>query len=522
MDFQAHRGVSTEAPENTLPAIELAIAQGYDVIEMDVDVTADNRFVLLHDHHLGRTARTREGGQVPDGLQISDVTYEEALQYDYGLWFSSKYEGTPIPLLEDILPIARENGVRVKIDNKYERFSQENRKALYRLLKPYQNIAELTCYNISSITEALEVLTDMHFHYDGLVNDDTLGELSRILPPERFTVWIPIQNRLTTWVKVPFADKPLADKIKKYAKLGMWIISSYEDADFARELGADIVETNGLIKPRGKVGIKADMHTHSESSHDSKAKLEDMREAQMKKGINMFAVTDHFDTHSYGVYDLHTPIAQAHARAELLNSDGTDCRILKGIELGEAFWSKEAYDRIRKLDYDVIIGSVHVIREEEGYNIYSHTDFSQMPEEEIYQLLELYFDDMLTMLKCVDFDILAHLNCPERNIRGQFKRDISLDRFADKIDAVLKELIRSGKALEVNTSGYAMMGETLPSRDILQRYYDLGGYLVTLGSDAHTPTNAAAYFDEAIALIKKIGFKHLYYYDKRKAIQYEI
>ena len=96
MKVQAHRGVSSEAPENTLPAIKLAIAQGYQVIEVDPDVTKDHRIVLLHDHHLGRTARTADGERVKDGLQISDVTYDEALEYDYGLWFGEQFKGTKI------------------------------------------------------------------------------------------------------------------------------------------------------------------------------------------------------------------------------------------------------------------------------------------------------------------------------------------------------------------------------------------------------------------------------------------
>ena len=69
MQVEAHRGVSSESPENTLPAIELAIKQGYHMIEIDPDVTKDHRIVLLHDHHLKRTARTKDGEKAPEGLQ---------------------------------------------------------------------------------------------------------------------------------------------------------------------------------------------------------------------------------------------------------------------------------------------------------------------------------------------------------------------------------------------------------------------------------------------------------------------
>lgn len=522
MKFQAHRGVSSEAPENTLPAIELAIAQGYGVIEMDVDVTADGVFVLLHDHHLGRTARTPDGGQVPDGQTIEDVTYEEALRYEYGSWFSNKYTGTPIPLLSDILDVVKAAGLSAKIDNKYRNFSPENRRALYRLLAKYGDTAWLTCPTIELLREALEYLPDAYYHYDGVVSDDTLAELSTLLPKERLTVWLPIANRLTTWVKVPFADEALAEKVKKVAELGIWILSSYEDAELAYRLGAEIVETNGIIKPEGKRGIIADMHTHSESSHDSVCPIADMRAAEAERGISVMAVTDHFDTESYARYDIHTPIKKALETAVKLNAEGISPQVMKGIEISEGFWVPEEYEKVRALDYDVIIGSVHLVLNKDVKYAFSSIDFGAMSDEWIYGYLEDYFNDMETMLRQIDFDILAHLTCPIRYINGMYKRGLDLSRFDGKIDGILRTVIRQGKALEVNTSSYGILGDFMPSKDILRRYRDMGGYLVTLGSDAHVAPNAAKYFDEALECLRELGFKHIYYYKNRQAIQCEI
>ena len=94
MKFQAHRGVQCEAPENTMPAVVAAITQGYDVIEVDVDVTKDGKFVLLHDHFLNRTGRNQDGSEITEKIAISDITYEEALQYDFGVFFSEAFQGT--------------------------------------------------------------------------------------------------------------------------------------------------------------------------------------------------------------------------------------------------------------------------------------------------------------------------------------------------------------------------------------------------------------------------------------------
>ena len=93
--LQAHRGVSTEAPENTLAAIELAAHQAYAIAEVDVSVTKDGKFVLLHDDTINRTARQQGGAAIEQSLPIAQLTYEQALTYDFGSWFSKKFKGEP-------------------------------------------------------------------------------------------------------------------------------------------------------------------------------------------------------------------------------------------------------------------------------------------------------------------------------------------------------------------------------------------------------------------------------------------
>lgn len=123
MKFQAHRGVSTENPENTMPAFIAAIEQGYTTIELDVSATKDNQFVLSHDDTINRTGRRENGEMISDEINLKDITYPELLQYDFGSWFSKKFKGTKIPLFEDVLKLADERGIILKIDNKYVRFT---------------------------------------------------------------------------------------------------------------------------------------------------------------------------------------------------------------------------------------------------------------------------------------------------------------------------------------------------------------------------------------------------------------
>lgn len=524
MIFQAHKGVSCEAPENTLSAIDLAIRQGYGTVELDVGVTADSRFVLLHDATINRTARLKGGEELDDKIYIKDITYEEALKYDFGIFFSKKYEGEKIPTLSDALKLAKKGGVRVKVDNKYQRFEPAQRLALFKLLAEYPDTAALTCNSVEAIKEALEYLPNARYHYDGEVNEQVLAELKDLFTKDKLTVWLPHENPSTTWVKVPFATPKLARAIKEHFTLGLWILSRGEHLKSAMALGADVIETNGQLKPRMNYGLIADMHTHSENSHDSVCKISDMRDAQAAHGTSIFAVTDHFDTYSHDSYDIFTPIKRAADEAVRLNAEGGDMpTVLRGIEISESFWFPDVYAKARGLaEFDVIIGSVHCVRYELNARAYSLIDFSKLSDVEIAEFLDAYFDDVKELISFCDFDILAHLTCPLRYIVGKYGREVRLEEYAEKIEDILKTIIRRGIALEVNTSTYDMLGEWMPPVWVLEKYHEMGGHLITLGSDAHTPERASAHFKKAINGLSKIGFSDIYYYKERKGYQIAI
>jgi glycerophosphoryl diester phosphodiesterase len=98
-----HRGASGHAPEHTIPAYNLALEQGADYIEIDLQMTADGVLVALHDKTLNRTADAPEG--VPErycrGL-VSKKTLEQIKMCDVGSWFSPEYAGLQIPTLDEI------------------------------------------------------------------------------------------------------------------------------------------------------------------------------------------------------------------------------------------------------------------------------------------------------------------------------------------------------------------------------------------------------------------------------------
>ena len=524
IDFQAHKGVSTENPENTMPAFKASIEQGYNIIELDVSVMKDMKFVLLHDSTINRTARNYDGTEISEQIEIGKITYAEALNYDFGIAVSEKFRSTCIPLFEDVLKLASENGTYLNIDNKYQCFTSEQKEAFFSLIKPYETTACLTCSDIEEIKRASDFFPQMSFHYDGAVTEEKLTLLSKIVPKNRLTVWMPYKNSATSWVKVPFADRETARIIKKYAKLGIWILSKYSELEEAIALGADVIETNGEIKPSKNQGLVADMHTHSQNSHDSQCKIEDMCFSQIERGTKIFAVTDHCDVFSYKDYDIYTPISNSADTARTLNEKyGGKCLILSGVEISEGFWYNNEYEKIHSLlPYDVILGSVHCVKFKDFEMPYSKIDFSKFTSELIYNYLDCYFNDIITMLNTTDFDILAHITCPLRYITGKYGIKVNLSVFDSKITEILKTIINKGIALEVNTSGYAVLKGSIPDKEILKKYFDMGGYLITLGSDAHIAENASYCFDNAIENLKEIGFKNIFYYKERKAYQITI
>ena len=95
-----HRGYSTEAPENTIPAYVLSRKKGFEYVETDVSFTKDDVPVLLHDNTINRTARNSDGSKLSKTIRIRDITYSDVLQYDFGVWKGSQYKGTKIPSFE--------------------------------------------------------------------------------------------------------------------------------------------------------------------------------------------------------------------------------------------------------------------------------------------------------------------------------------------------------------------------------------------------------------------------------------
>lgn len=113
-----HRGYNTIAPENTLPAFALSKNKGFAMVETDIRQTWDGVYVLLHDTSINRTATNDDGTAIGSTINIADITYAQALTYDFGQWKDAKYAGTRIPTLEQFLVLCRNLGLHAYLELK--------------------------------------------------------------------------------------------------------------------------------------------------------------------------------------------------------------------------------------------------------------------------------------------------------------------------------------------------------------------------------------------------------------------
>ena len=251
--IESHRGVASEAPDNTMSAYRLAAEQGYDMIELDLRFTKDNRCVAMHDRTVNRFARNADGSELADQLPIADITLEEARRYDYGIRFSEKYKGEPIPTLEEILDFAKSVNILLKFDNVLQQFTEEQFVLFFDIIEK-MNALSVATFTVSKPEFAEKILARFptaRIHYDGPVDIDSLREIGRRVPYGQLTVWQRYPNGYGDgWCKVPPVTPESAEEIRRFGGLGLWLLKKNEEYRAAYEIyGASIIETDGSVKP---------------------------------------------------------------------------------------------------------------------------------------------------------------------------------------------------------------------------------------------------------------------------------
>lgn len=250
--IEAHRGVGTDCPEETLTAFRAAIAQGYGMIELDTKFTKDDKCVLLHDGTVNRTGRRRDGSVLSQEKHIADMTLAEAEELDFGVWKDPVFTGEKIATLEQALTLAMGAAIPLKFDNVLWSHTEAQQQIFFDTIKAMgaEYITEITCSSVAQIQKALAQLPGIQIHYDGPVSPERMAEVAAVVPKEQLTTWIRFDNKITAWCKNPAVNAENAALVKQYGKLGVWLITQEEEMQTAVEAyGADIIETDGTLKP---------------------------------------------------------------------------------------------------------------------------------------------------------------------------------------------------------------------------------------------------------------------------------
>lgn len=257
-----------------------------------------------------------------------------------------------------------------------------------------------------------------------------------------------------------------------------------------------------------------DSHIHTEFSGDSSTPARVQIERCLALGMRELCITDHHDYDSGQTkeeflldFDTCLPLLRQ-LRSEYKNQ----IRVCIGVELGLQLHIRDYLETLAdSLDVDYIIGSSHFI---DRMDPYFPEFFEGRSEQEAYRR---YFEVTLKRIEAINcFDSLGHLDYIVR-YGPAANRNYSYKAYQDYIDPILKTLIQKGKALECNTAGFRYgLGHPNPSEDVLRRYRQLGGELVTLGSDGHSPEAIGYGFDMARDILSDCGFRYIAVYHQRK------
>lgn len=265
--------------------------------------------------------------------------------------------------------------------------------------------------------------------------------------------------------------------------------------------------------------ITSDFHLHSSFSSDSTTPLEEQILYAMNSGIlKELCITDHMDfdfpVNEYGYTFLFNMEEYLTEINRLRSIYSPNIRLTTGIELGLLPHLHDTLTSFLKKyghELDFIIASSHLVK---GLDPYEPEFFETYGEKEGIRLyLETIIDNMNAFM---DFDVYGHLDYVVRYAPNKEKKYCP-SNYMDIYDIILKKLIQNGKGIELNTAGLkAGLSFAHPHPDVLKRYVELGGEIITVGSDAHQPLHLAYCFDKAEHILTSAGFSYYTVFHNRK------
>lgn len=264
-----------------------------------------------------------------------------------------------------------------------------------------------------------------------------------------------------------------------------------------------------------------DMHSHTIHSFDGHYPVDELCETCIQRGIKTVAFTDHLEMDAFYQKEFDKTADESFADVSRAKEKYNGrLEVLVGAEMGQPAYDMAVSEALmREKDYDFVIGSVH--------NLRNRLDFAELDfrnsNYNVEELLKEYFYEEKLMADWAKFDTLAHLTYPLRYMIGEYGLKVDLSKFAGDIDEILSLLAEKDKPLEINTSGLRQkIGLTMPDRDVVKRFKELGGKYITVGSDSHYTEHMGAGIANGYEIAESCGFKSVLIFRKRQPVEIPI
>ena len=268
--------------------------------------------------------------------------------------------------------------------------------------------------------------------------------------------------------------------------------------------------------------FKTDCHLHTTFSPDGRQKPEELLKAAVRAGLSEITVTDHCECNNGGAVppnepqwpDLDIP---AYTKTFLRLRERSPIPIRIGVEMGQMTQAKEfAKKSLEAFDWDFVLCSLHNIRNE--FDFY-YIDYKN---RDLKKLFTDYFEQLYEAAVYGGFSVMSHLYYPIKYIyRDGFSFDIST--FDADIGDIFRVLIQNGQGIEINTGSVEReFGDFVPQFKYAKMFRDLGGEIVTVGSDSHYASRVGGHITDAYEMLREAGFKATETFVKKQPVFHDI
>lgn len=256
-----------------------------------------------------------------------------------------------------------------------------------------------------------------------------------------------------------------------------------------------------------------DCHVHTKISHDGISFMEDYFKCAHEKHIDEITFTEHYDIYDNIDTKLKTLNVNEYYQTYKELKNKTDFNFNFGIEIGLQPDIEEQINKmVSNYQFDFIIGSSHITCKKDMSMDKSF--FEGLTRKEAY--LRYFKEVLLNIKKYDEFDVYGHLDYVVR-YGGFSSKKIEYQEFEEILDEIISELVKKDKGIEINTSGIRYgLGNPHPNIDIIKRYRDLGGKIITIGSDAHKIDDLGSNFNIVYDMLEYLNIGELAFFHQRK------